>query len=617
MKFDVKQDRRFLGADGKSTGHLWVSIKAPKQERAKPRSPVHVAFVLDRSGSMAGEKLGFAKEAVRQALLRLGADDRFSIVIYDDQVELLVASCNATARNREEAQRLLAGVGARSTTDLFGGWVLGCRQIAEHLGDGDTGRCLLLTDGKANEGRTDHDEILRHVQQLRERGVETSTFGVGADFEEGLLQRMATVGGGSFYFIERAEQIPDLITSEVREALGTVASDAEIVIDAPPDVTIETLHDYPVERRGRLWRVKLGTLFSEQVLNPILVVRAAEGPVRRRIPFALALADREDVLRARGQHVVFELAEDDVVAQEMPHPDVVRRVARVQAARTSAEALKANRAGDDAAAEKILQVGSRHLHEWSKGDPIATAQARRLEEQVTMHKAGMSAMQRKRLAFDSYATTSEKARYLRRKYEGIAPRVTLLPTIPALAGACDLAVRSLQWDMLPTLSVDHRIELLEAVARMKSTSIILDPASELELVHAAGRVDPDAAVRIVFTDRRHVDNWFSHWHPVERTAVISTFAWDETAMVPIASFAAYEALLFGLAALVPGLDPLSLAHEETRGCFLDLCRHKREIEIKLQTMDLCSTCEARLDAMGVPLDKLAEAREIVRTLGRR
>jgi Ca-activated chloride channel family protein len=166
-----------------------------------------LGLVLDRSGSMAGAKLDLAREGAIRAIRALRPEDRLSLVAYDDRIELLVRSGPPTSRQRVAEHRLLQ-LEARGNTDLCGGWLRGCEQVGLGIEDGRLGRCLLLTDGLANEGVTDRLAIVGHAAELRRRGVTTSTLGVGRDFDEGLLREMAEGGGGNFYFAG-ARQLSD------------------------------------------------------------------------------------------------------------------------------------------------------------------------------------------------------------------------------------------------------------------------------------------------------------------------------------------------------------------------------------------------------------------------
>jgi hypothetical protein len=98
--------------------------------------------------------------------------------------------------------------------------------------------------------------------ELRARGVSTTTFGVGDDFDEVLLQAMATAGGGHFYYIASAAAIQDLITSEVGETLDVVARDVVVEVAAPAGIQVESLSPYPTRERAgpdrdRRWRPDL------------------------------------------------------------------------------------------------------------------------------------------------------------------------------------------------------------------------------------------------------------------------------------------------------------------------------------------------------------------------
>ena len=203
MTFTVRPDRRYIRTGYRSNRFLLVDIEAPAAERRDGGRPsVNLAFVLDRSGSMSGPKIATARDAVEDALNRLSPEDRFAVVVYDDQIDVVAESSLATPEARRRAVDALRRIDARGSTNLGEGWLRGCEQVSRFLSDRGVNRALLLTDGLANVGMTDTSELQGHATELRRRGVSTSTFGVGADFDERLLQAMADAGGGHFYFIE-------------------------------------------------------------------------------------------------------------------------------------------------------------------------------------------------------------------------------------------------------------------------------------------------------------------------------------------------------------------------------------------------------------------------------
>jgi Ca-activated chloride channel homolog len=270
VTFTVHADRQLIRAGARSRRFLCAEIQAPEAPPRKGRLPVNLAFVLDRSGSMDGAKIAHAREAVLQGLRSLRPQDRFAVVAYDDRVDLVVPTSLATPEARDAAARLVSRIEPRGSTDLHGGWHRGCEQVAEHLSAETVGRCLLLTDGLANCGITDHDEIVHQCTTWRERRVVTTAFGVGADFDETLLRRMADAGGGHFEFIESSVQIADFVASEVGEALAIVAREAVLVVEAGEGAIVESLNDFPARKDGSAWRVEIGSLAGGQNLHPVV-----------------------------------------------------------------------------------------------------------------------------------------------------------------------------------------------------------------------------------------------------------------------------------------------------------------------------------------------------------
>jgi Ca-activated chloride channel family protein len=365
---------------------------------------VNLAFVVDRSGSMAGEKIRLAKSAVEQSIGRLQSDDRFSVVTYDNQIDVVFDSALASGDAKQAAMRSLSGIDARGSTNLGEGWLRGCEQVARHQMSDGVNRVLLLTDGLANQGMTDADELATHAGALRQRGVTTTTFGVGTDFDDALLQAMATAGGGNFYYIADERQIVDFITSEVGEALDVTARDARLEVVAPDGVVVESLSPFPFSSSGggRTF-ISLGDLVAEQVVEIVLRVNFPYGEIGRETGAMLSVGD--DTAQVA---LSWEYADGKANDLQPRDVDVDRAVARVFAARARQEATAFNRRGDFRGAMAALTDVAKRIRSYAGQDPEMRALVAELETGVREVASPMAEGARKQMFFASYATAKRR-----------------------------------------------------------------------------------------------------------------------------------------------------------------------------------------------------------------
>jgi Ca-activated chloride channel homolog len=401
MTLTVLTDRSLVRAAGASVRHVLVSFTAPDAVRAASRPPVNVSLVIDRSGSMGGQKIDLARQAVVQALRTLRSTDRFSVVSYDQEVDVLVPSTPASAEALKNAIDRVGALQARGSTDLGGGWLKGCEQIAEHLDRDQVGRCLLLTDGLANHGIVDHGELTRHADALRQRGVSTSTFGVGADFDEQLLEAMSRAGGGHFYYVETAVQIPDYLTSELGEALEVVARDVAVSVRPAAGMTVETLNRFRASREPDVFVVHLGELTARQEVSLVLRCACPAGLEGSTTRMAVGVTDARQALAFAEVDVVWTCAGDAADAAQPRNVIVDRAAARLYAARAEARALELNRAGQFAEAQRLLAETAGRIRDYANGDAELLAIARELEGRDVVYGSPMLAAAMKAAHFGS------------------------------------------------------------------------------------------------------------------------------------------------------------------------------------------------------------------------
>jgi Ca-activated chloride channel homolog len=406
MTLNIQTDRRLVRADAHSVRYVLVSFAAPESPNASKRDPVNVAFVIDRSGSMGGSKIRLAREAVVQALRMLKPSDRFSVVCYDHEIDLVVSSTPASDEAVRNAIARVQEMEARGNTNLGGGWLKGCEELAQHLKDGQVARCLLLTDGLANQGITDRAELARHAQELRARGITTSAIGLGADFDEVMLEGMACAGAGHFYYVEAAVQIADCLTGELGEALEIVARDVAVTVQAANGIEATTLNRFPAapDGPGRL-TVRIGDLASRQDVELVFRLNFPNGKVGGAGRALFSVTDAGGALRLPDTDAIWSYADHHANDTQPRNVVVDRAVAKLYAARATAEALELNRAGrfDDATAR--LKATADRIQQYAGNDPELRAILASLRERDLVYAHPMAAPLSKAEHFASISVT--------------------------------------------------------------------------------------------------------------------------------------------------------------------------------------------------------------------
>jgi Ca-activated chloride channel family protein len=402
MTLRARQDRHLVRPNYRSNRFVLVDITAPTSRRAPTREPLNAAFVLDRSGSMAGRKIGLARDAIDASIGALSEQDRFAVVSYDEHIDVVAPSAPATDSARSAAREALARIDARGSTNLFEGWMRGCQQVADHQG-GTAGmhRVLLMTDGLANVGVTDPEELVRHATELGRRGIATWTFGFGSDFDEALLERMAVAGGGQSFYVEDPAQIRDYITGAVGEALDVVARDVALRVEAGEGVVVEPLRLFRAHVEAPATVVELGDLVSGQHLRLVLRLNFPYGDVGRERTVRLSLTDREGVFRGSEAELTFEYADHRANDLQGRDREVDREVARTFAARARKAAAEHNKAGSYRLAEEALRGVARRIRGYAGDDPELLRIVASLEGEYRTVAAPMAASAQKQMHYES------------------------------------------------------------------------------------------------------------------------------------------------------------------------------------------------------------------------
>ena len=206
-----------------------------------PRTPLDLALVLDRSGSMQGAPLAAAKRGAADAIDILEDGDRVALLAFGSDVQP-VAPLTELGTDRSALHAAVDAIHIEGRTALHDGWTAGAQAIADQLHPDRRARVLLLSDGRANVGITDADTFAGDVTRLHDAGIDTSTLGVGGHFDEDLLTTLAQAGGGRFGWADGPNDVRDAIVAEVVGTDATVARDLRVrTVDGGPRVRLAAL----------------------------------------------------------------------------------------------------------------------------------------------------------------------------------------------------------------------------------------------------------------------------------------------------------------------------------------------------------------------------------------
>lgn len=310
----------FLADGGSRTGYLYVEAKAGKSERLdSKRTPLNLSIVIDRSGSMEGQKLRYAKEAAEFVVGQLSSEDFLSIVVYDDEVSIVSSAAHVT--NKDALRKQIQNIRSDGSTNLHGGMMEGYAQVKRNHSNGYVNRVLLLSDGLANAGITSQTELQQIAKtQSNEHGISISTFGIGNDFNENLMTGLSEYGSGNYYFIQEPGEIPTIFEKELKGLLAVVAQNAKLKIELPIGVKLNKLFGYKYEQNGNQVVVNFRDIFSEET-KAIMLRFTVDDPKVAPFNFKTTLTFND---ASNEIHEELKLEKNDLLTQAAGIPDFER-----------------------------------------------------------------------------------------------------------------------------------------------------------------------------------------------------------------------------------------------------------------------------------------------------
>jgi Ca-activated chloride channel homolog len=249
---------------------VMLEVKADPA-KAKARAPVNLALVIDRSGSMKGNRLRNAIQGALAAIERLNDGDVVSVVTFDARTQILVPPTTIDASSRSRIRSDVQGISLGGDTCISCGVEDGLALLERT--SGRVNRMIVLSDGDATAGIRDIPGFRSMAQRASGRGASITTIGVDVDYNEKIMTAIAADSNGRHYFVENESALERVFESETESLTGTLASGAEAQIELAPGVELVRVFDRTFRRVGNKVIVPLGAFGGGETKTVLVKVR--------------------------------------------------------------------------------------------------------------------------------------------------------------------------------------------------------------------------------------------------------------------------------------------------------------------------------------------------------
>jgi Ca-activated chloride channel family protein len=388
---------------------VYVLIEAlPGAAMAQVQMPLNLSLVLDKSGSMQGQKIQNLRAAAKMVVDRLGPDDLLSVVAFSDRKYLIADS--QPVDDKEGLKKKIDRIRDGGGTAISGGMAQGLTELKKALSPDRVSRMLLLTDGQTFG---DEKQCKKLGRKAGDDGIVVYALGLGDDWNEDLLDQVAEASGGTADFIDSPDKIVDFFDRAVQSMQDTVVQNAQIILRLANGVTprqvwqvlpmISNLGYRPLSDRdvqvslGELEKGQPRSLLVELLVSP----RPAGGYRIAQAEINYDVAGLNLVGEKVKTDIILEFTADAAQAKEYD-PEVMNIVEKVTAFKLQTRALEEAKMGNIAGASQKLRAAATRLLEMGENDLAESA----LEEAENLEQSGqMTSRGTKKLRYETRKLT--------------------------------------------------------------------------------------------------------------------------------------------------------------------------------------------------------------------
>ncbi len=312
------------------TGHhiLRVGVQAKQLSRAE-RTNVHLVYLVDTSGSMRRpNKLGLAKKSLKLLTKELKPGDTVAICTYAGSTRVVLPPTGANQRQTilQAIDQLSAGGGTAMSSGMEMAYELAQRtQVKGHIS-----RVVVLSDGDANIGRSNHQAILQRIGHFKDQGITLSTVGFGrGNYKDTMMEQLANQGDGNYAYIDTEAEARRAFGEQLNGMLEVVARDVKIQVEFDPR-TVRTYRLIGYENRDvadrdfRNDKVDAGEIGAGHNVTALYDVVLKGQPSASRTPVIVRLRHKQPLGSNQATEMTVQLKPHQVSASFAAAPDNLR-----------------------------------------------------------------------------------------------------------------------------------------------------------------------------------------------------------------------------------------------------------------------------------------------------
>ncbi|MDR3331290.1 MAG: VWA domain-containing protein [Synergistaceae bacterium] len=416
IKLEAGADTPLVSAGGARRVIVRALLRPERTERMK-RSPLAVALVIDKSGSMASDrKMENARLGALEAIRSLDDRDVAVVVVYDDEASVLLPPTNPTFD--DEFRRKISKISPGGSTALYDGVKTGAAQLRPFTGEGYIPRIILLSDGIANVGPSSTRELASLGRTLSGQETTITTIGLGLDYNEDLMTALAAESGGNSYFARTAETLPDIFARDMKDALRLTARRTRVTLTCTDEATPIRVLGRSGERRGQTMETSIGNLYSSEkyALFEIEVPERGDGSLFHAATVRVEYVDsRTGMSISTETPVELAFTDDAMKAEKNRSTEIIAQTALARNAEIRDEVVRLSDEGRVKEASKLLKSRAPYMRKIAS---LAPSEAPEMNAEADsfdslaqeLEEAGeMSSEQRKKTVNDSYIQKNQQS----------------------------------------------------------------------------------------------------------------------------------------------------------------------------------------------------------------